>query len=479
MFTPLGVDLPSTTGGGGNLAKSVVMYVTWPFVGDVALSAGESRMIRRNGRPMSLNNGGDEITLFDGVEVIRESVRVQHVNRGGLYRDGALGVRWQRGRAANVNAFTNCRFPVDSHRMQAQGYILFRTRRAGAPEIGDVIAFAAAARLDLRLEHLWALPWRADMAFGIHRATVPDSRRVSSPGNGVLGGPLVSLIFLALVALNCIKPLNADRPHNYTAEQRWSKFSSLGTTPYPNTSSISRNVDYWCVQNLGEELSSFKLYTPRNIEDAADPPSYDFASCLYFYLDPAVAQDHCLTAGIQQTRIYAEHMRMEFDLTDSTDRVVFIVHPTLEAIDEYTLGRTDFVAVGDPAAGYIETAAFVFRDRADAKVQEVWGYPAIGGEEVQKAYERALIRATSLSLMHEFGHLCFGLWHADYDSLSLEGNSAHNMDGPLGRCVMESQFEYEDITTDYGSRWRLHFCENNGTYVADSCRKRIRAKYGL
>ena len=45
---------------------------SWPFSGSVTLAAGEARTIRRDGRPMTLNNGGDAISLIDAAEVVRD-----------------------------------------------------------------------------------------------------------------------------------------------------------------------------------------------------------------------------------------------------------------------------------------------------------------------------------------------------------------------------------------------------------------------
>ena len=39
---------------------------TWPLVGFGTLAPGQSLTIQRNGMPMSLDNSGDEIVLFDG-----------------------------------------------------------------------------------------------------------------------------------------------------------------------------------------------------------------------------------------------------------------------------------------------------------------------------------------------------------------------------------------------------------------------------
>jgi hypothetical protein len=55
-----------------NKGTSPVVITGWrrsgparPFSGSVTMAAGESRTIQRNGRPMSLNNGGDDIRLID------------------------------------------------------------------------------------------------------------------------------------------------------------------------------------------------------------------------------------------------------------------------------------------------------------------------------------------------------------------------------------------------------------------------------
>jgi hypothetical protein len=44
--------------------------LTWTLDGSVA--AGQSRTLRRNGQPMSLNNAGDEIGLFDETNAERD-----------------------------------------------------------------------------------------------------------------------------------------------------------------------------------------------------------------------------------------------------------------------------------------------------------------------------------------------------------------------------------------------------------------------
>jgi beta-lactamase superfamily II metal-dependent hydrolase len=62
--------------------------LTWPFVGDVTLAASESRTLRRNGRPMSLNNGGDEIALIDAAEVVRDRFEYTTSTEGGSIATG-------------------------------------------------------------------------------------------------------------------------------------------------------------------------------------------------------------------------------------------------------------------------------------------------------------------------------------------------------------------------------------------------------
>lgn len=62
--------------------------LTWPLVGDVTLAANESRMLRRNGRPMSLNNGGDEISLIDSSGVVRDRFEYDASAEGGSIATG-------------------------------------------------------------------------------------------------------------------------------------------------------------------------------------------------------------------------------------------------------------------------------------------------------------------------------------------------------------------------------------------------------
>ena len=45
---------------------------SWQLVGMGMIAAGESKAILRNGMAMSLNNGGDEIMLFDAQNVKKD-----------------------------------------------------------------------------------------------------------------------------------------------------------------------------------------------------------------------------------------------------------------------------------------------------------------------------------------------------------------------------------------------------------------------
>lgn len=56
--------------------------LTWPFSGSVSLSAGETRTIRRNGRAMSLNNGGDDIRLIDAAGTLVDRSEYQSSSEG-------------------------------------------------------------------------------------------------------------------------------------------------------------------------------------------------------------------------------------------------------------------------------------------------------------------------------------------------------------------------------------------------------------
>lgn len=46
--------------------------LAWLLQGSVTLAAGESRTIRREGRPMTLNNGGDVVSLIDAAGAVRD-----------------------------------------------------------------------------------------------------------------------------------------------------------------------------------------------------------------------------------------------------------------------------------------------------------------------------------------------------------------------------------------------------------------------
>ena len=56
--------------------------LTWPFSGSVTSAAGETRSIRRNGRPMSLNNGGDDIRLIDAAGNLVDRFEYQSSSEG-------------------------------------------------------------------------------------------------------------------------------------------------------------------------------------------------------------------------------------------------------------------------------------------------------------------------------------------------------------------------------------------------------------
>lgn len=56
--------------------------LTWLFSGSVSLSPGETRTIRRNGRAMSLNNGGDDIRLIDAAGNLVDRFEYQSSSEG-------------------------------------------------------------------------------------------------------------------------------------------------------------------------------------------------------------------------------------------------------------------------------------------------------------------------------------------------------------------------------------------------------------
>lgn len=268
-----------------------------------------------------------------------------------------------------------------------------------------------------------------------------------------------------------------DRPHNYTAEQHWNLFSSYGHAPYEGgAGSVASDVEYWCRQYLGEEFKALKVSLPTDTTASADPPDFEYPTCLYFYLDPTIAHDRCGTGDLTHLSYYARHMRTIFGLGDSTDRVVFLVHPTLDLTNRFTNGSTVAVAASAYEFAYELTGAFVFRDRIDANIQ-YWGYTSWGGTpDQQYNYRVAFGRLTGQVLIHEFGHLCYGLGHANFDSSAYAGNVTHNMYGP--RCIMQEDQQLADIQTGYFGRWQLHFCQPNNI-SNNCCTKRIRDRYGL